>query len=121
MPRPLPRVVLGGRAAEARRASRKGIWLRDFTITVQTRRRYESAVGTVLPCLEARPDPSQYDIVISEWIELQWARGESFSTIADALSGLQFFWPELKGTLRMSWHLFRNWRRVESPAHLWFV
>lgn len=97
MPRNLPRVVLAGRTAAQRRASRQGISLRDFSITEKTRRRYLSAVGRLLPFLEQHGDPHTYDSVISEWIEFQWARGEALTIIADSLSGLQFFWPELKG------------------------
>lgn len=55
------------------------------------------------------------DHVVCDWIEVQWARGESVGWIADALSGLHFFWPEIKGCLRESWRMFRSWRRVEAP------
>ena len=48
-------------------------------------------------------------------MELQWSRGEAVGYIADVLSGLHFSMPELRGTLRHSWRLFRQWRRVEAP------
>lgn len=116
MPRTLPRVVLAGRTTQQRRASRQGICLRDFSITEKTKRRYLSAVGRLLPHLEAHGDPNTFDYLITEWIEWQWARGEARTVIADSLSGLQFYWPELRGSLRQSWRMFRNWRRVEAPA-----
>eukprot|EP00438_Fugacium_kawagutii_P032920 Skav205027 [mRNA] locus=scaffold6308:1300:5659:- [translate_table: standard] len=116
MPRTAPRVVLAGRTASQRRAFRRGICLRDLSITEKTRQRYLSALGRLLPFLESHPDIRTYDSLICEWIECQWARGEALTHIADSLSGLQFYWPELKGTLRQSWRMFRNWRRIEAPA-----
>eukprot|EP00438_Fugacium_kawagutii_P017079 Skav213874 [mRNA] locus=scaffold2374:77699:81990:+ [translate_table: standard] len=110
------RVVLAGRTAQQRRASRQGISLRDLSITEKTRFRYLSALGRLLPFLEQHPDPQTYDSVICEWIEYQWARGEALTHIVDSLSGLQFYWPALKGCLRLSWRMFRNWRRIEAPA-----
>lgn len=116
MPRTLPRVVLAGRTPAQRRASRRGISLRDFSITAKTKQRYLSAVSHILPYLENLQGTPDYDSILSEWIEAQWARGEPLTIIADCLSGLQFFWPELKGSLRHSWRMFKNWRRVEAPA-----
>eukprot|EP00438_Fugacium_kawagutii_P022174 Skav235069 [mRNA] locus=scaffold3466:36062:45450:- [translate_table: standard] len=116
MPRTAPRVVLAGATARQRRASRQGISLRDLSITEKTRQRYLSALGRLLPFLEQHPDPRTYDSVICDWIEYQWARGEALTHIADSLSGLHFYWPALKGTLRQSWRMFRNWRRIEAPA-----
>eukprot|EP00435_Cladocopium_sp_Y103_P038382 s3254_g10.t1 len=55
------------------------------------------------------------DGVVCDWIELEWARGESIGWIADALSGLHFFWPSLRGTLRNAWKMFKSWRRIEAP------
>lgn len=116
MPRNTPRVVLAGRTRAERRKSRAGISLKSLSVTPKTRARYESAVGLILPFLEQQQKDQTFDAVISEWVELQWVRGESVSTIADCLSGLHFFMPELKGTLRGAWRLFRAWRRVETPS-----
>ena len=116
MPRNTPWVVLAGRTRAERRKSRAGIRLKSLSVTPKTRARYESAVGLILPFLEQQQKDQTFDAVISEWVELQWVRGESVSTIADCLSGLHFFMPELKGTLRGAWRLFRAWRRVETPS-----
>lgn len=116
MGKPLPRVVLAARTQRERKRRRAGIRLRDFAISAKTKARYELAVGRILPVLEALPDLSDLDQVLSEFVEAQWARGESLYVIADGLSGLHFFWPELRGTLRNSWRLFKCWRRVEAPA-----
>lgn len=115
MPRHLPRVVLAARTREGRQQQRKGIRLRDFTITSKTRLRYESAVGRILPFLESQESLQDMDGIVGDFMELQWSRGESVGWIADVLSGLHFFWPELRGMLRQSWRLFRQWRRVEAP------
>ena len=116
MPRAAQRVLLAGKTAEERQQRRKGYRLRDFTITSKTRQRYESAVGRLLPFLESQKDLSHLDEVLCEWIEAQWARGESVNFIGDALSGLHYYWPELKGRLRLAWKLFKQWRRVEAPS-----
>ena len=39
----------------------------------------------------------------------------SIGWIADALSGLHFFWPALRGTLRNAWKMFKSWFRIEAP------
>ena len=115
MPRTIPRVVLAGKTQRARQKQRARIRLRDFTIANKTKLRYESAVARILPFLEQHSDLRDLDYIVCEWIELQWARGESIGWIADTLSGLHFFWPEIKGLLRQSWRMFRSWRRVEAP------
>ena len=115
MPRSGARVLLAGRTRRERQQLRAGISLRSFTISDATRRRYEAAVGLVLPFLEEH-GLVDCDQLVSEWIECQWVRGESVNVIADCLSGLHFFLPEIRGSLRQSWRLFRSWRRVETPC-----
>ena len=110
------RVLLAGRTPAERRHNRAGLRLRDFSITAKTRARCEQAVGRLLPFLECQDNLTRLDDIICEWIEAQWARGESVNCIADALSGLHFFWPEIRGTLREAWRLFKQWRRVEAPS-----
>lgn len=44
-----------------------------------------------------------------------WHAGTPLGTIGDALCGLHFFWPQVKGQLRGSWKLYKNWRRIEVP------
>ncbi|CAL1164315.1 unnamed protein product, partial [Cladocopium goreaui] len=107
MPRSGPRVLLAGKTRDERRRLRAGVSLRSFTISQGTRRRYESAVGLILPFLEEH-GLSDCDQLVSEWVECQWVRGESVNVIADCLSGLHFFLPELKGALRQSW--------IEAPS-----
>lgn len=116
MPGVLPRAFLAGRTRADRQRQRAGTRLRDFSITPKTRARYEAAVGRILPYLEAQPHLHHLDVVICDWIEWQWARGESVGVIADALSGLHFYWPEVRGHLRGAWRLFKHWRKVESPC-----
>lgn len=115
MPRSHPRVLLAGRTREDRRRNRAGILLRSFTIAPSTRERYEVAVLQVLPYLEAE-GIEHADHLLCEWMELEWARGTAVNSIADTLSGLHYFLPELKGNLRLAWRLFRSWRRVEVPT-----
>lgn len=112
----LPRVMLAGRNNADRRRKRAGIRLRDFTISQKTKERYESAVARVLPFLEAQPNLDDLDSILVEWIEVQWARGEPLTYIADCLSGLHFLWPDLRGLLRQAWRLFKSWRRIETPS-----
>lgn len=115
MPRNIPRVLLAGRTREERRRNRAGVNLRAFTIAAATRQRYEAAVYQVLPLLEEH-GLQDVDLLICDYLELAWCRGESVNSVADCLSGLQFFLPELRGQLRASWRLFRSWRRIEVPS-----
>eukprot|EP00435_Cladocopium_sp_Y103_P045333 s2195_g13.t1 len=116
MPMRVPRVLLAGRTKAERQKRRAGIRLRDYTITEKTRARYEAAVAHILPHLESQPDLGDLDGILSDWVELQWVRGEPLTLIADCLSGLHFFWPEIRGSLKQAWRLFKSWRRVETPA-----
>lgn len=116
MPGQLPRVLLAGRSRQQRCRNRAGIRLRDFSITAKTRARYTSAVARLLPFLEAQPALDDLDGILCDWVEQQWARGEPLGHIADALSGLHHFWPEMKGRLREAWRLFKSWRRIEVPS-----
>ena len=109
-------MLLAGRTAAERRRRRAGLRLRDFSITTKTRQRYEYAVGKVLPFLEKHQKLGAIDEILCEYVEAQWARGESVNFIADTLSGLHFFWPELRGLLREAWRLFKQWRRIEAPT-----
>lgn len=111
-----PRVLLAGRSQAERRRLRAGIRLRDYTITAATRARYSAAVSRLVPFLESQPDLSHLDQVICEWVELEWERGQPLCHIADALSGLHHFWPEIKGRLKEAWRLFKSWRRIETPT-----
>ena len=110
-----PRVVLAGKTREDRRSKRAGIRLRDFTVQAKTKARYDAAVGRILPFLEKQPSLVDLDSIVDEWIEAQWIAGEALTYIADCLSGLHFYWPELRGMLRQAWRLFKQWRRIETP------
>ena len=116
MGKPLPRVLLAGKSQNERRRRRAGIRLRDYSISSKTKERYERAVGRLLPFLESQVDLTNLDLILCDYIEMQWARGESLYFIADGLSGLHFSWPEIRGLLRNSWRMFKNWRRIEAPA-----
>ena len=116
MPRNTPHVVLAGRTRAERKRARAGISLKLSAVTPKTRERYEVAVGLILPFLEKQDKDQTMDSIISEWVEAQWVKGEPVNTIADCLSGLHFFMPELRGTLRNAWRLFRAWRKIETPS-----
>ena len=70
--------------------------------------RYEAAVGYSF--LRDPKDLSDLDIVLCEHIEMEWAKWILLYAIADGLSGLHFFWPELQELLRNSWRMLKNWR-----------
>ena len=116
MGRSLPQGLLAGRTRADRQRRRAGLRLRDFSITAKTRLRYESAVARLIPFLESQPSLDHLDEIVSDWVEYQWAKGEPLTLIADSLSGLHFYWPEVKGTLREAWRLFKSWRRIEHPT-----
>lgn len=116
MPERLPRVLLAGRTNAERKRKRAGIRLRDYSVAPKTKARYETAVARILPFLEAQSTLEDIDGVLCDWVELQWVQGQPLNLIADCLSGLHFFWPQLRGLLRLAWRVFRSWRRIETPA-----
>ena len=104
-----------GRTAIDRQRARRGISLRGMAISEKTERRYLSALALVLPVIEACTRLHDLDAICEEWIEFQWESGTSLGIIGDALCGLHFFWPQVKGWLKGSWKLFKNWRKIEAP------
>lgn len=98
-----------------RAAARRGINLRGLGITPRTEQRYNSAVAQLLPILEAVDSIEDIDVACEEWIESQWIRGTPLGLIGDALCALHYYWPQVKGLLRGSWKLYKNWRRIELP------
>ena len=72
-------------------------------------------MALVIPFLEAAADMDQLDAICDKWIEYEWAKGTALGSIGDALCGLHYFWPQIKGFLRGSWKLYKNWRRLEIP------
>ena len=102
----LPQILLASNSQQARRRRRTGIKLRDFSVSAKTKELYEKDVGRLLPFLEAQPDLNNLDYVLCDYIELQVARGESLYFIADGLSGLDLFWPEVRGLWRNAWRMF---------------
>ena len=55
-------------------------------------------------------DLKSLDNLCEEWIEREWIQGTPLG-----VTGLHFYWPQIRGSLRGSWRLYRNWRRIEVP------
>lgn len=110
------RQVLSGRSTAERISARAGICLKDCGITLKTKLRYHSALRVLLPIISVIASLEELDAVCAEWVELQWSRGATLGSIGDALCGLQFYWPDVKGKLRGTWRLYKNWRRLEIPT-----
>ena len=96
-------------------AARQGVSLRGAGISPKTEQLSTSAMALVLPFLETATDMEQLDAICEDWIEYEWTKGTTLGTIGDALCGLHYFWPQVKGCLRGSWKLYKNWRRLEVP------
>lgn len=109
------RPIRPGKTRAERVEARRGVNLRGLGISERTERRYSSAVSQLLPVLEQVDSLDQLDAACEEWVETQWVRGTPLGTIGDALCALHFYWPQVKGLLRGSWKLYKNWRRIEVP------
>ena len=83
--RHLPRVLPAGRSQRERRHRRAGARLRDYSVTPKTKARYESAVGILLLFLERQSSLKDLNSIVSERVELQWAKGAPLATIGDPL------------------------------------
>ena len=115
MPPAVRKPIRKGKSLAERKAARRGISLRGLGISPKTEARYDSALGTLLPHLELAKTLEEFDPLCEEWVEMQWIKGTPLGLIGDALCGLQHHWPQLKGLLRGSWRLYKNWRRIEVP------
>ena len=109
------RWVRKGKTQQERRRARQGISLRSLGISSKTEHRYLTAVAKVLPILEPCTSLDLLDPLCEDWIEHEWVKGTPLGLIGDALSGLHFFWPQVKGWLKGSWKLYKNWRKIEVP------
>ena len=105
-----------GKSLAERQAARRGLSLRAVGISVKTERRYSSAISSLLPALETADSMEELDPLCEEWIEAAWVSGTPLGLIGDALCGIHFFWPQVKGHLRGAWRLYKNWRKLKSPS-----
>ena len=110
------RQVLAGRSTAERISARAGICLKDSGLTLKTKLRYQAALRNLLPVIDSVASIDDLDPTCEDWVELQWSQGATLGSIGDALCGLQFYWPEVKGKLRGTWRLYKNWRRLEVPT-----
>ena len=60
--------------------------------------------------------PEEYDLVVSEYLELLWDSGEPKSMAAYTLAALLYFIPPLKKRLPRSWKLKATWDKLELPC-----
>ena len=96
------------RTLAARRAARSGVSLRGLGVSEKTEARYLSAVAQLLPVLEQAKSMDELDPLCEEWVEHHWQLGTPLGTIGDALCGVHFYWPQVKGMLRGSWKLYKK-------------
>lgn len=96
-----------------RQRKRRAVSLQDRSITSNTRIRYFVAVTAVLPALEKTTD--DIDDFLVEWIDQEYIRGSSITSVAATLSGLHHFMPWCRGKIRAAWKLYGLWRRSERP------
>ena len=113
MPLAVRRRVLRQTSDKAREEARRSISLRSAGIGPKTEQRYSSAMARLVPLLERANSMDDLDSITEEWVEASWAKGVPLGILGDALCGAHYFWPQVKGFLKASWRLFRNWRRLE--------
>lgn len=58
----------------------------------------------------------EYDLIVSEYLEVLWDSGEPKSLATYSLAGLQYFIPALKKNLPRSWKLKATWDKLELPC-----
>ena len=105
------------------RALRRGMTLRDCSISALTRRRYIKECGLFIQYCdlyrEAPLTDSSWDSFMRGYIEQCWREGEPLGRATYALCGLEWTHPPLKGTLKGAWALIRTWeRRSRRPGRL---
>ena len=113
MPQAGRKPIRQGKTLAERKAARKGISLRGLGTSPKTEARYGFALRVLLLHIECSKSVEEVDLRCEEWVEMQWIKGTPLGLIGAALCGLQHHWPQLKGLLRGSWNLYKNWRRIE--------
>lgn len=59
---------------------------------------------------------SQYDLLVSEYLESLWDEGEPKSIATYTLASLHYFLPQLRRCLNRSWKLKATWDKLELPC-----
>ena len=112
-------------AAEARRArqeARKELGsLKNLMIAPSTYIRYQTAVQQFFEWMDGRGQVipgtrEELDDFIIDYIDYLWQDGEAKAYASDVLSGLQYFVPSLKGSLKGGWRILKAWQQHELPA-----
>ena len=104
------------RAAQRRRLGT----LRQLTVQLATRKRYDKAIdgfliflkneGQALPRERDRMDP-----LLCDYLEHLWATGAGRALAADTLAGVQDLQPNLRTRLPGAWRLLKTWHINEIP------
>ena len=94
--------------------------MRNQLVKPKTLARYESAVRRFSQWLrqngrEIAESPAQVDVALSSFVEALWECGDPKGYADDAVSGLLFYVPRLRGGLPASKRLLRAWARAEVP------
>ena len=117
----MPKRHLEGRSEEARAKIRKQIGtLKRLTVQPVTRQRYAQARSDFYTWLRqenlALPRSAYHiDLVVSDYLEALWAKGNGRSVGSNALAALQDAEPHLKGKPKLSWRLMKAWVTNEVP------
>ncbi len=59
---------------------------------------------------------SEYDIIVSEYLENLWDSGDPKSIATYTLASLHYFIPQLRRALPRSWKLKATWDKLELPC-----
>ena len=60
--------------------------------------------------------PSDYDACLARFIEFLWHEGETKATAATTLAAVQYYVPQLRRQLPLSWKLKSTWDSLELPC-----
>ena len=114
--------VLAKASKNARKEERKQLGpLTDLVVQPSTAKRYRHAVSSFFLwchslCIVLPASLVEFDLLVSEFINVLWEEGEGRSLAANVLSGLQHYRPFLRKHLPCSWRLIGAWNRRELPA-----
>ena len=114
MPRAAFRVS-GRRSKAVRLKDRRGISLRDATLTLKTQKLYYVGALKLAQVLNKATSEGTMDDRIADWVQHQWTKGAPLCKVSAALCGLHHFCPWTRRRLPQSWKMFATWRRIEVP------
>ena len=95
--------------------------LKDLLVKPATRQRYAKSFQLFVLFLHQSlgylpTTPVDYDVWLSKYVEFLWHEGEAKAVATFTLAAVQYYVPQLRKQLPLSWKLKSTWDKIELPC-----